>query len=109
MNMPYTFDPLSKNYAPSFDKLYKPARDAMTAMTPLQSRGNRPLHMSFDEHLRSLVFFHLEEHTSAQHLLQVLEEDDLNPWHRRCLLPVMIKNQSLAGSSLPERRWPALK
>ena len=48
----------------------------MTAMMPLESRGDRPLQMSFDEHLRALVFFHLEEHTSAQHLLQVLEEDD---------------------------------
>ncbi|MCD6590999.1 MAG: hypothetical protein J7K72_03425 [Candidatus Aenigmarchaeota archaeon] len=45
-------------------------------MTPLESRGNRPLQMSFDEHLRALVFFHLQEHTSAQHLLQVLEEDE---------------------------------
>ena len=34
------------------------------------------MQMSFDEHLRALVFFHLEEHTSAQHLLQVLEEDE---------------------------------
>ena len=34
------------------------------------------MQMSFDEHFRALVFFHLEEHTSAQHLLQVLEEDE---------------------------------
>ena len=32
--------------------------------------------MSFEEHLRALVYFHLEEHHSAQHLLQVLEQDD---------------------------------
>ena len=32
--------------------------------------------MTFEEHLRTLVYFHLEEHTSAQHLLQALEEDD---------------------------------
>ncbi|MDY6855945.1 MAG: hypothetical protein SWO11_14810 [Thermodesulfobacteriota bacterium] len=32
--------------------------------------------MIFKDELKSLVFFHLEEHTSAQHLLQVLEEDD---------------------------------
>ncbi|MDY6856966.1 MAG: hypothetical protein SWO11_20120 [Thermodesulfobacteriota bacterium] len=32
--------------------------------------------MTFEDELKSLVFFHLEEHTSAQHLLQVLEEDD---------------------------------
>jgi IS4 transposase len=37
--------------------------------------------MSFEEHLRALVFFHLEEHTSAQHLLQTLKEDDFAREH----------------------------
>lgn len=32
--------------------------------------------MTFEDQLKALIFFHLEEHTSAQHLLQVLEEDD---------------------------------
>jgi hypothetical protein len=32
--------------------------------------------MTFDDQLKALIFFHLEEHTSAQHLLQILEEDD---------------------------------
>ena len=45
-------------------------------MPALDSKGNRPLQMTFEEHLRALVYFHLEEHHSAQHLLQVLEEDD---------------------------------
>ena len=74
--MPRTFYPRRKVYAPSFNTLYKPVRNTMTTMTPLESRGDRPLQMSFDEHLRALVFFHLEEHTSGQHLLQVLEEDN---------------------------------
>lgn len=50
-------------------------------MPELQSRGNRPLKMSFEEQLRALVFFHLEEHTSAQHLLQTLKEDDFAREH----------------------------
>ncbi len=32
--------------------------------------------MTFKDQLKALIFFHLEEHTSAQYLLQVLEEDD---------------------------------
>ena len=48
---------------------------AMIAMPPLEARGHRPLQMTFEDQLKSLIFFHLEEHTSAQHLLQVLEED----------------------------------
>jgi len=32
--------------------------------------------MDFEHQLKTLIFFHLEEHTSASHLLQVLKEDD---------------------------------
>ena len=32
--------------------------------------------MTFDDQLKILIFFHLEGYTSAQHLLQALEEDD---------------------------------
>ncbi len=32
--------------------------------------------MEFEHHLKTLILFHLEEHTSAQQLLPVLEEDD---------------------------------
>ena len=75
--MPHTFEPFrKKNAAVSFEQLFKPVADAMVGMSPLESKCNRPLKMTFEDHLRALVFFHLEEHQSAQHLLQVLEEDD---------------------------------
>ena len=45
-------------------------------MPPLEAQGHRPLKMTFDDQLKALVYFHLEEHVSAQHLLQVLEEND---------------------------------
>lgn len=60
---------------PSFLRLYRPIEKAMINMPPLTARGNRPLQMSFEDQLKALIFFHLEEHTSAQHLLQVLHED----------------------------------
>jgi hypothetical protein len=74
--MPHSIDPLKKDHVPSFDKLFRSAREAMIGMTPLEARGNRPLQMTFEDQLKALVFFHLQEHKSAQHLLQVLEEDD---------------------------------
>ena len=43
----------------------------------LESRGNRPLKMTFEDQLKTLIFFHLEEHNSGRHLIQVLKEDDL--------------------------------
>jgi len=32
--------------------------------------------MTFEDQLKALIFFHLEEHTSTRHPLQILEEDD---------------------------------
>lgn len=74
--MPYTIDRLNKPDSPSFHELYFPVHKAMIGMTPLKARGDRPLQMTFEDQLKALIFFHLEEHTSAQHLLQVLENDD---------------------------------
>ena len=33
--------------------------------------------MTFEDELKALIFFHLEEHVSGRHLVQVLNEDDL--------------------------------
>lgn len=74
--MPHTFDPFKKRNALEFFSLFQPAIEATSQMPVLNSKGNRPLQMSFEEHLRALVYFHLEEHHSAQHLLQVFEQDD---------------------------------
>jgi hypothetical protein len=72
----HTLGNLKKLDRTNFNKLYLPIDKAKCGMPPLVSRGNRPLQMTFDDQLKALIFFHLEEHTSAQHLLQVLEEDD---------------------------------
>jgi hypothetical protein len=74
--MPHTFDPSQKPNDLEFLSFFQPVVEATLQMPALHSRGNRPFQMTFEEHLRALVYFHLEEHHSAQHLLQVLEEDD---------------------------------
>lgn len=42
----------------------------------MKSRGNKPLGISFEDQLNSLIYYHLEEHDSARHHIQVLAEDD---------------------------------
>jgi hypothetical protein len=74
--MPPASRVVNKYNAPSFKKLWKPLQKILRYLSPLESRGNKPLKMDFEHQLKTLVFFHLEEHTSAQHLLQVLKEDD---------------------------------
>lgn len=63
-------------FAPSFKQLINPLTNILPNTPQLESRGNRPLQMTFEDQLNALIFFHLEEHTSARHLVQVLREDD---------------------------------
>ena len=75
--MPHPLSPSqSKKKAPSFQQLWQSIGDVMTDMPPLESRGNRPLQMTFEPQLQSLIYFHLQEHESARYLLQDLAEDD---------------------------------
>lgn len=67
---------IHKHHAPSFRKLWNPLVPILSKVSPLHAKGNRPLKMDFEHQLKALIFFHLEEHTSASHLLQVLKEDD---------------------------------
>ena len=74
--MPYTIKAKHRvKRAPSFDELTWPLNQLMKKVTPLRSRGNRALKMTFEDQLNALIYFHLEEHCSGRHLLQSLKED----------------------------------
>ena len=60
----------------TFREFIGPAIDLIPDAPALESLGDKPLKMYFEDQLKSLVFFHLEEHRSARHLIQVLREDD---------------------------------
>ncbi len=64
--MPHTLYLRKRPSSVSFFEFLRPALDAMENMPDLQPKGNRPLKMSFEEHLRALVFFHLEVLNSVQ-------------------------------------------
>ncbi|MCP3942239.1 MAG: IS4 family transposase, partial [Desulfobacteraceae bacterium] len=79
--MPIAFEPNSKKYDKKFDSqafhhFIKPISAILPETPVLESRGDRPLQMTFEDQLKALIFFHLEEHSSARHLVQVLNEDD---------------------------------
>lgn len=75
--MPRSFEPYQKKLRlNSFFQFLQPLGDLVPEIPVLKSRGDRPLKMTFEDQLQMLVFFHLEEHVSARHMLQVLEQDD---------------------------------
>ena len=65
----------AKQKSKTFKKLMKPVMAILSKVPPLLSRGDRPLQMSFKDQLNALIFYHLEEHDSGTHLVQVLQDD----------------------------------
>jgi len=78
--MPYTIAPQNqkrkKKSKKAFHQLTKPLKNIYPNISPLEARGDRPLQMTLEDQLNSLIYFHLEEHSSGRHLLQALDEDD---------------------------------
>jgi hypothetical protein len=75
--MPRSFRPhQEKLRSDSLLHFLQPVEDVIPEIPVLASRGDKPLKMTFDDQLKMLIFYHLEEHVSARHMLQVLEEDD---------------------------------
>ena len=60
----------------TYDKFYLPLRDILRSTPLLQSQGDRPLQMTFEHQLNALIWFHLQEHDSARHLVSDLNGND---------------------------------
>ena len=75
--MPFTYHPGEKIHKTlTFERIFGTLSPVFPEITPLVSKGDRPLQMNFEKELNALIFFHLEEHDSARHLIQTLQEDD---------------------------------
>ena len=68
----------------SYYQYISPLQNILPNAPLLESRGNRPLKMTFEDQLNALIFFHLQEHESARDLIQHLKEDD---FARECIAP----------------------
>ncbi len=76
--MPRWFDvKSSRRNPPPYFQLSRPIKKYLLGMPPLEARGNKKLELDFEQQLNALILFHLDEHVSGSHLLQVLEEDSL--------------------------------
>jgi hypothetical protein len=99
--MPRTLTALDpKIPEPSFQELWQPVENFSDDIPLLQSRGDRPLQMTFEQQLKSLILFHLEEYDSARHLLQVMEQDE---FARKFIAPPEGISRSSYGEALNTR------
>ena len=62
-------------------RLLLPLKASLEDVPFLEARGNRPLQMSFEDQLKILIYYHLEEHSSGRHLLQVLAQENFAATH----------------------------
>ena len=63
--------------SPTFSTLLAPLEAHLPHLSPLVSRGNRPLDFTFAHQVRALVYYHTEAFTSGQDLLQAVDNDPL--------------------------------
>ena len=68
----------------AFKMLLVPITKRFKPEKTLESRGDRPLQMTFDDQMKALIFLHLQEYSSGRELLQALEQDD---FARECVAP----------------------
>ena len=61
--------------SPTFSQLIGPLEAVLPTITPLESGCNKPLSFTFDFQVKSLVYYHTEDCTSGQDLLQAMQED----------------------------------
>ncbi|MDA8405196.1 MAG: hypothetical protein M0Z56_13530 [Desulfobacteraceae bacterium] len=73
IKIPRPFQPYSKHFSPSFNKRYRPAEKILPKTPVLESKGGKPLKMAFEDQLKALILYHLEEHSSGRELLRVLK------------------------------------
>ncbi len=62
--------------SPTFSMLTAPLETILTEITPLESASNRCITFTFDYQLKSLIYYHTEEFTSAQALLEEMQDED---------------------------------
>lgn len=80
-----TFKRLKRRRKPwAFRTMLVPLRKMLKFDNPLESRGYRPLQMTFDDQLKTLIFFHLEEYESGRELLEALAKND---FAKECVAP----------------------
>ena len=68
--------PKKKLNPQAYARFLKPIQKFSHDTPALESRGNRPLKMTFEDQLHALIFFHLQEYESARELMQHMKEDN---------------------------------
>jgi len=75
---------LGVSLSPTFSGLLSPLQGILPALTPLESGSNREITFTYYYQIKSLIYYHLEEHRSAKAMLESMRRD---PFVRQELIP----------------------
>lgn len=84
----------------TYDKFIEPLNDIIPKSPVLLPKGNHPLALQTTDILNALVYYHLQEHDSARHLIQELED---NNFARQRIAPERGLRRSTLGETLNHR------
>ena len=82
--------------SPTFETLITPLETILPQITPLLSSSNRSITFTFDYQLKSLIYYHTEEYTSAQALLEDMHDEDSFAHH------ILVPEEGLGESTFYE-------
>lgn len=81
--------------SPTFTLLVAPLQTILPTVTPLESSSNREITFTFESQLKSLIFYHVEEYTSAKALLEEIQDN-------QSVKDILIPEAALGGSTFYE-------
>ena len=75
---------LGESLSPTFSGLLSPLKGILPTLTPMESGCNREITFTYDYQIKSLIYYHLEEHSSAKAMLESMKRD---PFVQQELIP----------------------
>ena len=74
----------SKINSETFDLFIAPLKTILPNAPQLNAKGDRPLKLLLEDQLNALIYFHLQEHSSARSLIQTMKDDE---FASQCIAP----------------------
>lgn len=59
----------------SFNRFLNPLNKILPKISQLKAKGDRPLQMEFNDQIKTLIYYHIQEHQSGRELLQDLVQN----------------------------------
>lgn len=90
--------------SPTFTELVAPLETILQTVTPLMSASNHEITFTFESQLKCLIYYHVEEHTSARALLEEIQnnQDNQDNQDNQSIRDILLPQTQLGNSTFYE-------